>query len=100
VPTFIARLELLQVLLINNNRLVSLPEEIGRLSQLSHLVRAPFFLSLLSAPTNRVCLYTHGDTDVAVTFREDFVPYLCSVSVPVDFCRRLFGKNAEKCSSP
>jgi len=52
VPTFIARLELLQVLLMNNNRLVSLPEEIGRLSQLTHLVRAPFFLSLLSAPTN------------------------------------------------
>jgi len=38
IPAFIARLELLQVFLVNNNRLVSLPEEIGRLRQLMQLV--------------------------------------------------------------
>jgi len=38
IPAFIARLELLQVLLINNNRLVSLPEDIGQLRQLMQLV--------------------------------------------------------------
>lgn len=38
IPAFIARLELLQVLLINNNRLVSLPEEIRQLGQLMQLV--------------------------------------------------------------
>jgi len=38
IPPFISRLELLQVLLVSNNKLVSLPEEIGRLKRLMQLV--------------------------------------------------------------
>lgn len=43
IPPFISRLELLQVLLVSNNKLVSLPEEIGRLKHLMQLVRCLHF---------------------------------------------------------
>jgi len=38
MPPSVSRLELLQVLLVSNNKLVSLPEEIGRLKHLQQLV--------------------------------------------------------------
>jgi len=44
MPPFISRLELLQVLLVSNNKLVSLPEEIGRLKHLMQLVSRLVFL--------------------------------------------------------
>jgi len=40
VPPFICELELLEILLASDNKLVSLPEEIGRLQRLMHLVRS------------------------------------------------------------
>jgi len=43
----ISHLELLQVLLISNNKLVSLPEEIGRLKHLMQLVCHGVFISCL-----------------------------------------------------